>query len=161
MKAFLEKLLKGFEFVITTTLMVMIAVMVTLGTFALIALMVRNASARMADVTDAEVLQQVMQRGFGGALIVLLGLELIETLKQYNSEHHVRVEIVFLVGLIAVGRHVIQVDYAHAPPGELYGLAAVILALAGGYFLVRRSSQMEKGGRSTSWRRRSKGCACS
>ena len=150
MKAFLEKLLKGFEFVITTTLMVMIAVMVTLGTFALIALMVRNASARMADVTDAEVLQQVMQRGFGGALIVLLGLELIETLKQYNSEHHVRVEIVFLVGLIAVGRHVIQVDYAHAPPGELYGLAAVILALAGGYFLVRRSSQMEKGGRSTS-----------
>ena len=67
MKAFLEKLLKGIEFVITTTLMVMIAVMVTLGTFALIALMVRNASARMADVTDAEVLQQVMQRGFGGA----------------------------------------------------------------------------------------------
>src|SRR5439155_18567800 len=106
MKAFLEKLLKGIEFVITTTLMVMIAVMVTLGTFALIALMVRNASARMADVTDAEVLQQVMQRGFGGALIVLLGLELIETLKQYNSEHHVRVEIVFLVGLIAVARHV-------------------------------------------------------
>jgi uncharacterized membrane protein (DUF373 family) len=149
MKAFLEKLLKGFEFVIITTLMVTIAVMVALGTFALIALMVRNASARLADVTDAETLQQVMQRGFGGALIVLLGLELIETLKQYNAEHHVRVEVVFLVGLIAVGRHVIQIDYAHAPPGELYGMAAVILALAGGYFLVRRSGQAEKGGSST------------
>jgi uncharacterized membrane protein (DUF373 family) len=66
-------------------------------------------------------------------------MELSETLKQYTAEHHVRVEIVFLVGLIAVGRHVIQVDYAHAPMGELFGMAAVILALATGYFLVRRS----------------------
>jgi uncharacterized membrane protein (DUF373 family) len=149
MKPFFEKLMKGFELAIITTLTMLIAVMVAVGTIALIVLMVRNATARLADVTDAEVLQQVMQRGFGGALIVLLGLELIETLKQYSAEHHVRVEIVFLVGLIAVGRHVIQVDYAHAPPGELYGMAAVILALAAGYFLVRRSAQMDKGGRSS------------
>jgi uncharacterized membrane protein (DUF373 family) len=92
-------------------------------------------------VTDAETLQLTMQRAFGGALVVLLGLELIETLKQYTADHHVRVEIVFLVGLIAVGRHVIQVDYGHAPMGELFGMAAVILALAAGYFLVRRSGQ--------------------
>jgi len=46
---------------------------------------------------------------------------------------------VFLVGLIAVGRHVIQVDYGLAPMGELFGMAAVILALATGYFLVKRS----------------------
>src|SRR5262245_21747066 len=144
MKPVFERTLKGFELVITTALMVLIAIMVVAGTVSLALLMVRNASARIADITDAEALQQVMQRGFGGALVVLLGLELIETLKQYTAEHHVRVEIVFLVGLIAVGRHVIQVDYAHAPPGELYGMAAVILALAAGYFLVRRSAQMEK-----------------
>jgi uncharacterized membrane protein (DUF373 family) len=139
MKAIFEKALKGFEFVITRALMLMIAIMVLMGTYSLIVLMIRNGAARMGDVTDAEVLQQVMQRGFGGALVVLLGLELIETLKQYTAEHHVRVEIVFLVGLIAVGRHVIQLDYGHAPMGELFGMAAVILALALGYFLVRRS----------------------
>jgi uncharacterized membrane protein (DUF373 family) len=144
MRPFLEKVLKGFELVITSALMVLIAVMVVMGTIALAILMLRNASTRMADVTDAEALQQVMQRGFGGALVVLLGLELMETLKQYTAEHHVRVEVVFLVGLIAVGRHVIQLDYAHAPIGELVGMASVILALAIGYFLVRRSSQQEK-----------------
>jgi uncharacterized membrane protein (DUF373 family) len=149
MKAAIEKALKGFELAITVTLMVMIAVMVVLGTLSLIMLMIRNASLRMGEVVDAEALQQVMQRGFGGTLVVLLGLELIETLKQYTADHHVRVEIVFLVGLIAMGRHVIQVDYAHAPPGELYGMAAVILALAGGYFLVRRSAQADKGGPSS------------
>ena len=141
MKVFLEKLLKGFELSITVALMLLIATMVVLGTYSLFDLMVRNIGVRMGEVTDAERLQQVMQRGFGGALVVLLGLELIETLKQYTAEHRVRVETVFLVGLIAVGRHVIQVDYAHAPMGELFGMAAVILALATGYFLVRRSSQ--------------------
>jgi uncharacterized membrane protein (DUF373 family) len=140
MKAFLQKLLKGFELSITVALMVLIATMVVVGTYSLFELMVRNIGVRMGEVTDTERLQQVMQRGFGGVLVVLLGLELIETLKQYTAEHRVRVETVFLVGLIAMGRHVIQVDYAHAPMGELFGMAAVILALATGYFLVRRAS---------------------
>lgn len=135
----LRKVMRGFELTIIGTLIVLLCVMVVLGTVSLVLLMVRNGFTRVGQVADAEALQLVMQRGFGGALVVLLGMELIETLKQYTAEHHVRVEIVFLVGLIAVGRHVIQVDYAHAPMGELFGMAAVILALASGYFLVRRS----------------------
>jgi uncharacterized membrane protein (DUF373 family) len=63
----------------------------------------------------------------------------MDTLKHYWAGQHVRVEIVFLVGLIALGRHVIQIDYAHAPEGEMLGMAAVVLALALGYFLVRKS----------------------
>jgi uncharacterized membrane protein (DUF373 family) len=135
----LRKLMRGFELTIIGTLIVLLCGMVILGTVALVLLMVRNGITRVGEVTDAGTLQQVMQRGFGGALVVLLGMELIETLKQYSAEHHVRVEIVFMVGLIAVGRHVIQVDYGHAPMGELFGMAAVILALATGYFLVKRS----------------------
>jgi uncharacterized membrane protein (DUF373 family) len=135
-----EKVMRGFELTIIGTLMVLLSVMVVLGTISLVLLLVRNGFAQVGQVTDAEALQLVMQRGFGGALVVLLGMELIETLKQYTSEHHVRVEIVFLIGLIAVGRHVIQVDYGHASMGELFGMAAVILSLATGYFLVRRSS---------------------
>ena len=135
-----DRVMRGFELTIIYALMVLIAAMVAMGTISLALLFVRNVGVRMGDVADAEALQRVMQRGFGGALAVLLGLELIETLKQYTAEHRVRVETVFLVGLIAVGRHVIQVDYAHAPMGELFGMAAVILALAAGYFLVRRGA---------------------
>jgi len=138
MIAFFQKLMKYFELTIIVALMVLISGMVVMGTIALAVLMVKNSATRMGEVADAGTLQEVMQRGFGGVLVVLLGLELIETLKQYTAEHHVRVEVVFLVGLIAVGRHVIQVDYARAGAGELFGMAAVILALATGYFLVRR-----------------------
>jgi uncharacterized membrane protein (DUF373 family) len=135
-----DRVLRWFEVVITGTLMVLLGVMVVLGTVSLVLLMVRNGAARFHEVGDAEALQTIMQRGFGGVLGVVLGLELMETLKQYTAEHHVRVEIVFMVGLIAVARHVIQIDYSHAPLGELVGLAAVILSLATGYFLVRRGS---------------------
>ncbi len=144
MGAFLEKLLKRFELGIVISLMILLAVMVAVGTFSLIELLVINTPRRMGEVTDVVALQQTMQRGFGGVLVVLLGLELIETLLLYRSEHHVRVEIVFLVGLIAVGRHVIQIDYAHASMGELFGMAAVILSLALGYFLMKRSN-IERG----------------
>jgi len=139
MAAFFEKLLKRFELGIISVLMVLLVAMVLLGTYSLVELMVLNAPRRMQEATDVAALQRAMQQGFGGVLVVLLGLELLETLKLYRSEHHVRVEVVFMVGLIAVGRHVIQVDYGHAPMGELFGIAAVVVALAAGYFLVRRS----------------------
>ena len=139
MAAFFEELLRRFQLVIIITLTVLLAVMVLLGTYSLIELMVLNAPLRMKEATDVAALQEAMQRGFGGVLVVLLGLELLETLKLYRAEHHVRVEIVFLVGLIAIGRHVIQTDYARAPMGALFGMASVILALSIGYFLVKRS----------------------
>src|SRR5262245_4177119 len=109
-----EKLYRGFERTIIFTLIVVLSAMVLMGTISLLMLLVYNAGPRLREVTNTEVLQQVMQRGFGGALVVLLGLELIDTLKKFSAEHHVRVEVVFLVGMIAVGRHVIQIDYAHA-----------------------------------------------
>ena len=42
------------------------------------------------------------------------------------------------LALIAVARHIIAVAYHHAEPLQLFGLAALVLALAAGYFLLRR-----------------------
>jgi uncharacterized membrane protein (DUF373 family) len=84
-----------------------------------------------------------MQRAFGGVLVVVLGLELIETLKVYFHEHQVRVEVIMIVGLIAVGRHVIQIDYVHEEASQLFGLGALIVSLALGYFLVGKSGRSD------------------
>ena len=137
-----------FERIIVNALLLMLAVMVTLGTVALAILLYRNGIANFHGVNDALELQSAMQRGFGGILVVLLGLELMETIRKYDVDHHVRVEVVFFVGLIAIGRHVIQIDYEHANSGELFGVAAVTVALAAGYFLVKRST-VTKGGNSS------------
>jgi uncharacterized membrane protein (DUF373 family) len=134
-----------FERIIVAALLVMLAVMVLLGTVSLAILMYKNGIARFHGVNDAAELQTAMQRGFGGLLVVLLGLELMETIRKYELEHEVRVEVVFFVGLIAIGRHVIQLDYEHAEAGQLFGVAAITLALAAGYFLVKRATGSRSG----------------
>jgi uncharacterized membrane protein (DUF373 family) len=80
-----------------------------------------------------------MQQSFAGVLSVVLGLELFETLKTYFTEHQIRLEVILVVAIIAVGRQVVQVDFEHTPGAVLFGLSAVILALTLGYFLVKRA----------------------
>ena len=76
---------------------------------------------------------------FGSFLTILIELELLESTKIYLEENRIHAEVVFLVAIIAVSRKVIILDYAETSPGTLFGISAIILALAIGYFLVRRA----------------------
>jgi uncharacterized membrane protein (DUF373 family) len=46
-------------------------------------------------------------------LTVILALELLETLKAYFAEHRVRLEVILIVSIIAVGRHALEIDFDH------------------------------------------------
>ena len=76
-------------------------------------------------------------------LMVLIGLELLETMKSYLEEDKVHVEVVFLVAIIAVARKFIIMDYSKLAPTMLLGMAATILALSGGPVL-RYTTKDEK-----------------
>ena len=66
-------------------------------------------------------------------------LELVETLKVYINEEIVHVEFVFLVAIIAVARKVIVLDIKNLEPLTLIGLASIILALSGGFYLLKKA----------------------
>lgn len=106
----------------------------------LIWLMWHGLLNQLVAVTDVEHLQKALQRGFAGILLVLIGLELLETLRAYLHDRHVRLEIVLLVAVIALGRHIVMLDLEHLDGMLLLGIAALILALTGGYVLVRRAA---------------------
>jgi uncharacterized membrane protein (DUF373 family) len=74
---------------------------------------------------------------FGFFLMILIGLELIETMKLYLTEDRVRLEVVFAVALTAVARKIIILDIKELEPLALLGLAGVILALGWGYVWLR------------------------
>jgi uncharacterized membrane protein (DUF373 family) len=76
-------------------------------------------------------------------MMILIGLELIETIKVYLVEEMVHVEVILLVAIIAVARKVIVLDVKLLPPLSLIGVAAIILALSGGYFLLKRALNRE------------------
>jgi len=69
-------------------------------------------------------------------LLLMLGLELLETLKTYFKHYHIRTEVILVVAMIAVGRHIIQFDFEHTSGSVLAGMAGLILALAMSYYLV-------------------------
>ena len=76
---------------------------------------------------------------FASVLLVLLGLGLTESVKVYLTEESVHVEVALLVALIAVFRSLLLQDFQKADPLLLIGLAAVLLALTGGYFLLTKA----------------------
>jgi uncharacterized membrane protein (DUF373 family) len=75
---------------------------------------------------------------FGFFLLILIGVELLETIKAYLAQHVVHVEIVLEVASIALARKVIILDVKELSSLTLIGIAALIIALAGAYYLERR-----------------------
>lgn len=78
---------------------------------------------------------------FGFFFMILIGLELLHTIKTYLTEESKHVEIVFLVAMIAVARKIIVLELKKLSPLTLLGLGSLIIALAAGYFLVKRIHQ--------------------
>jgi len=76
---------------------------------------------------------------FGLFLLVLLGLELLETMKAYLRENVVHVEVVMIVAIIAIARKVIILDLKELNGMMLVGLASLLAALAFGYVYIKRT----------------------
>lgn len=76
---------------------------------------------------------------FGLFLLVLIGIELFETMEIYIKENVVHTEVVFAVALIAVARKVIILDIKKVGSVTLLGIGAIILALSVGYYLILRA----------------------
>ena len=78
---------------------------------------------------------------FGLFLMVLIGLELMATMHMYLSDHTIHVEMMLLVALTAVTRKVVILDTVKTEPLLVFGVGFLILALSGGYFLMRKNDR--------------------
>jgi uncharacterized membrane protein (DUF373 family) len=74
---------------------------------------------------------------FAFFLLVLIGVELLETLKAYVKKDAVRVRLVLEVALIAMARKVIIVEPDGVSGLTLLGIAAVILALGVAFYFEK------------------------
>lgn len=133
-----ERVTDGFERIVLSVAQVLLMVMVALTVFDLVFLLVIGIATNLATLDSIAGLQQALQRSFAGILLLLIGLELLATLRVYLHDHNFRLEVVLVVALIAIGRHVIQIDIGHTDGMTLVGIAILTLALATGYYLVRR-----------------------
>jgi uncharacterized membrane protein (DUF373 family) len=86
-------------------------------------------------IVDANGLMEL----FSLFLVILIGLELLETVKAYLKEDIVHVEFIILVAIIAIARKVIVWDFEKYSTEELLALAAMIVGLGITYFLIKKA----------------------
>ncbi len=77
---------------------------------------------------------------FGLFLMVLIGLELMTSIQMYLDHNSIHAELMLLVAITAITRKIVILDAKNIDPMIMFGIGAVIIALALGYYLVRRSS---------------------
>jgi len=80
---------------------------------------------------------------FGFFLLVLIGVELLETLKAYVKKDVIHVRVVLEVALIAMARKVIVEEPNSVPSLTLFGIAALILALGIAFYFERQAQRVQ------------------
>ncbi len=74
--------------------------------------------------------------GFGLALIILIGLELLKVLKLFLLEDKIKPEIIVEIAVIAICNKIITLDTKHTSGDVLLGIAAILVGLSIGYFVL-------------------------
>jgi uncharacterized membrane protein (DUF373 family) len=124
------------EDAIILTLSAVIAVIVLLTIWSLVLKVVAILfSLGAISATDPAIFQNI----FGMIFIVIIALEFRRTLLVITERQQsiVHVRAVILVAMLAIVRKLIIFDLTSGGSGELFALAATILALGGVYWLVR------------------------
>ncbi len=81
---------------------------------------------------------------FGFFLLVIIGIELLETLKTYLQENTIHFEIVILVALIAIARKVILLEPDNNSNGfVMVGIGVIILSLGATYLLIKKAKSIK------------------
>ena len=131
------QIIKHFERIIIMSLVVMMAAVVLLSTLELGWVIVKDIITPPVFFLEIEELLDI----FGLFMLVLIGIELLDTIsKTYTSESTDHTQIVMAVAIIAIARKVIILDVKELSGLALVGIAAIILALSVGYFLIRRKN---------------------
>jgi uncharacterized membrane protein (DUF373 family) len=129
--------LDRFERIITRALLIMLVVVVVLATVELAWILGKELLVPPYILLAPDQLLGL----FGQFLLVLIGIELLHSMKVYAVHRVIHLEAVLIVAMIAVARKVIVLETKEQPEGTLLGIAAITLALTLGYYLVRRSHQ--------------------
>jgi uncharacterized membrane protein (DUF373 family) len=97
----------------------------------------------MDDVSPWLLKSHEMIQVLGGFLLVLIGVELLDTIKAYFRENSIHVEIVVLLAIIAIARKVILLDPSEMSGTdfgiELMGIGVIVVGLSAGYYLIKKA----------------------
>ena len=127
--------IKKFERMIIFSLVIMMSLVVLFATIELGWIIIKDIITPPLFLLEINELFEI----FGLFMLVLIGIELLETIaKTYTNQNANHAKIVMAVAIIAICRKVIILDVENYSGLALIGIAAIILALSIGYYLIKR-----------------------
>jgi len=84
--------------------------------------------------------QHLLPPVIGLFLMVLIGLELLTSVKVFLQDHKLHAEAMFLIALTAITWKIVIMDSSGVSYMTLFSLAALVLALSVGFFIIRKNS---------------------
>jgi uncharacterized membrane protein (DUF373 family) len=134
----MKKFARYIEKNIIYVLIVMMSIILILATVELGYYLVRNIVQSDYLVMDLDDLMDL----FGVFLLVLIGIELLDTIKVYLKQNQVHVEVVVLVAIIAIARKIVILKIEELDGETIIGIGVLIIALAIAYYLIKKAGLM-------------------
>ena len=135
----MKDIARKIERVIIYTLIAMMAGILILATIELGYYLVKNIIESDFLLIDLDNLMDL----FGVFLLVLIGIELLDTIKVYLQRNVVHVEVVVLVAIIAIARKVVVLKFEEFSGIVIIGLGVLVAALAVTYYLIKKAGMLE------------------
>lgn len=136
-KHWVVRIQERFEKIIVSVLILMLIIVISFATY--------DMGQRLftAIFQRSEMLFQLekddIYKIFSAFLLVLIGIELLQAMSVYLKENAIHVETVLLVAIIAVARHLIDINYEETDALKLVGFASLILSLTIGYYFIKKA----------------------
>jgi len=134
----MKKITKLIEKGIVHVLIVMMSIILVLATLELGYYLVKNIVFSEYLLLDLDDLMDL----FGVFLLVLIGIELLDTIKVYLKENQVHVEVVVLVAIIAIARKIVILKIEELDGETIIGIGVLIVALSIAYYLIKKAGLM-------------------
>jgi uncharacterized membrane protein (DUF373 family) len=131
----INRMTRYLELVIINALIVMMAIVLMLATVELGYYLVGKIIYSDYFLISLDGLMDL----FGIFLLVLIGIELLDTIKVYLRENVIHVEVVVLVAIIAIARKVVILKIEDMDGLVIIGIGLLIASLSLAYYLIKKA----------------------
>ncbi|MEW6036989.1 MAG: phosphate-starvation-inducible PsiE family protein [Pseudomonadota bacterium] len=128
--------LKKFNLFISGSLILLMVLVVVLSVAELYWIIAKDIFSRPLFVLEIHELLEI----FGFFLLILIGLELIDTMKAYLTTGVIHAEVILSVAIIALARKIVILDTGAHDGVTLIGIGVIIIALAVTHYLIKRTA---------------------
>ncbi len=136
---FLKKFTSSVEKIIITILIFMMSIVLIFATAELVYSLIKGF---LEKGTFFIISLDTLMDTFGGFLLILIGIELLETIKIYLKQNIVHVEVVVLVAIIALARKIVILKVENLTFEIMAGIGLLVLTLSIAYYLIKKTGIM-------------------